>query len=161
MPNSQIEMVVKDDSQHGGWRVCGEFEEDPGGRVHVYVVVRQGDVVACGSDVVTGQEWQFGMTPEGGQLVSGEDQTAIASAVAIARKSSGLEVFTWAQRVRVLPDRKLGDEPPPLDEGTPAASPGGTLAMGHSISSSLAVSEPTSPEAGPGGLSYTAHLRVH
>ena len=125
MPNSQIEMVVQDDSQHGGWRVCGEFEEDPGGRVHVYVVVRQGDVVACGSDVVTGQEWQFGMTPEGGQLVSGEDQTAIASAVAIARKSSGLEVFTWAQRVRVLPDRKLGDEPPPLDEGTPAASPGG------------------------------------
>jgi hypothetical protein len=161
MPNSQIEMVIKDDRQPGGWRVCGEFREDPGGQVDVYVVVRQGDVVARGGDVVTQKEWQFGMTPEGGQLVPGRDKTAIASAVAIARKSSGLEVFTWAQRVRVVKARTPGNEPPPLGDGTPARSPGGTLAMGDSITSSLAVSEPTGPEAGPGGLSYTVDLRVH
>ena len=53
MPNSQIEMVIKDNRQPGGWRVCGEFTEDPGGQVDVYVVVRQGDVVARGGDVVT------------------------------------------------------------------------------------------------------------
>ena len=160
MPNSQIEMVIKDDRQPGGWRVCGEFKEDPGGHVDVYVFVRQGDVVARGGDVVTQKEWQFGMTPKGGQLVAGEDETAIASAVAIARKSSGLEVFTWAQRVHVVTGRTPGDEPPPLGDGTPAGSPG-TLAMGDSISSSLAVSEPTGSEAGPDGLDYTHDLRVH
>jgi|Tabmets5t2r1_1033131.scaffolds.fasta_scaffold24778_2 hypothetical protein len=160
MPNSQIEMVVKDDSQPGGWRVCGEFKEDPGGQVDVYVLVRQGDVVARGGDVVTQKEWQFGMTPKGGQLVAGEDETAIASAVAIARKSSGLEVFTWAQRVPVKTTRIPGNEPPPLGDGTPAESPG-TLAMGDSITSSLAVSEPTGPKAGADRLSYTADLRVH
>ena len=161
MPNSQIEMVVMDDDHPGGWKVCGDFKEDPDGQVDVYVVVRQGNVVARGGDLVSDKAWQFRVTPEGGQLVAGPDKTAIASAVAIAREDhSGLEVFTWAQRVPVLERRTDGNPPTELGDGEPAGHEG-TLAMGDSISSSLAVNEPTGPAAGAGRLSYTHDLRVH
>ena len=146
MPNSQIDMVVKDNSHPGGWTVCGDFKEAPDGQVDVYVVVRQGDVLARGGGPVSGTPWQLPVTPQGGQLVPGEDQTAIASAVAIGREDhSGLEVFTWAQRIPVLPRREDGNPPTELDDGAPAG-PQGT---------SLAVSEPTGPAAAPGQLSYT------
>ena len=161
MPNSQIDMVVKDNSHPGGWTVCGDFKEAPDGQVDVYVVVRQGDVLARGGGPVSGTPWQLPVTPQGGQLVPGMDQTAIASAVAIGREDhSGLEVFTWAQRIPVLKQREDGNPPTELDDGAPAG-PQGTLAKRDSISSSLAVSEPTGPAAAPGQLSYTHDLRVH
>ena len=65
MANSQIEMVVQDDGHPGGWLVCGDLKEAPDGQVDVYLVVRQGDVVARGSDLVSAKEWQFPVTPPG------------------------------------------------------------------------------------------------
>jgi hypothetical protein len=159
MPNSQIEMVVMGDHP-GQWKVCGDFTKRPDGRVDVYVVVRQGDVVAHGHDRVTDQAWQFEVVPEGGQLVAGDGKTAIASAVAIAKDSSGLETFTWAQRVPVQERRTDGNPPTELGVGEPA-EPQGTLAMGDSISSSLAVSEPAGPEAAAGTLSWKHAFKVH
>ena len=160
MPNSQIEMVVRDDIDPGKWKVCGDFKQQPNGRVDVYVVVRQGDVVARGNDRVSDKSWQFEVTPEGGQLVAGDEQTAIASAVAIAQLPSGLETFSWAQRVPVLPARIDGNPPAPISDGEPAESQG-TLAMGDSISSSLAVSEPSGPEAAAGKLSWKHAFHIH
>ena len=162
MPNSQIEMVVKDTSHTSGWRVCGRFKEDPDGPVDVYVVVRQGNVVARGASRESDQRWQFPVTPEGGQLVDGVGQTAIASAVAIARGNpSGLEVFTWAQRIQVVTFRENADPPLPFGDGTPPAEGPAEITMGHSVASSLTVSEPTGPAAGTSQLSYTAKLKVH
>ena len=168
MPNSQIDMVVKDDRQESGddrqergWVVCGRFKEGPDGPVDVYVVVRQGNVVARGVSRESGTPWRFPVTVEGGELDAG-DKTAIASAVAIARANpSGLEVFTWAQRIPALERRTDAPPPTPFGDGTPPAGSPGTLAMGDSIASSLAVSEPTGPKAGTDRLSYTADLRVH
>jgi len=78
MPNSQIDMVVR----HGdGWRVCGDFDKQegrPDQDVDLYVVVRQGDVVA------SRKESRFEVEPEGGDFVVG--QPAIATAVAIAKE---------------------------------------------------------------------------
>jgi hypothetical protein len=161
MANSQIEMVVRDNDHPGGWKVCGDFKEAPAGKVDVYAVVRQGDVVARGGGVVSDKEWDFPVTPEGGQLVAGPGRTAVVSAVAIAQEDpSGLEAFTWAQRVPVVVRRSDGNPPTELSDGA-RAERRGTLAMGDSISSSLAVTEPTGPEAGTGKLSYTHQLRVH
>ena len=162
MPNSQIDMVVMDDGNPDKWVVCGRFQEDPHGQVDVYVVVRQGNVVARGRSRESGEEWRFPVTLEGGQLVHEGGQTAIASAVAIAQGNpSGLEVFTWAQRIRVLEHRFDAPSPLPFGDGTPPAEGPATLAMGHSIASSLTVSEPTSPAASTDQLSYTAHVKVH
>jgi len=151
MPNSQIDMVVR----HGdGWRVCGDFDKQ-GGRpdqdVDLYVVVRQGDVVARGHDVVSiRKEWRFEVEPEGGDFVVG--QPAIATAVAIAKEDpAGLEAFTWAQRVDVLRRRTDGNPDPVFREpGTVAGQ--GELAAGRAISSSLTVKEAGSAAAG-GSLS--------
>jgi hypothetical protein len=162
MPNSQIDMVVKDDQNPGKWVVCGRFKEDPDGQVDVYVVVRQGNVVVRGVSRQSDTPWRFPVTVEGGELDAGDDKTAIASAVAIAQGNpSGLEVFTWVQRIRVLERRTDAPSPTPFGDGTPPAQSGGDLAMGHSVASSLAVSEPTGPAAAPDGLSYTANLKVH
>jgi hypothetical protein len=88
MPNSQIDMVVRDDDGVG-WNVCGDFERQegrPARDVDLYVVVRQGDVVARGHDKVSSsrEDWQFPVKVEGGDLVVGEP--AIATAVAIAKE---------------------------------------------------------------------------
>ena len=160
MPNSQIEMVVRDDKDPRKWKVCGDFEQQPDERVDVFVVVRQGDVVARGNDRTSDKSWQVEVTPEGGQLVPGAGQTAIASAVAIAQLPSGLETFSWAQRVPVQTARIDGNPPAPITDGEPA-EPQGTLAMGDAISSSLAVSEPSGPEAAAGTLSWKHAFHIH
>jgi hypothetical protein len=116
VPNSQIDMVVR----HGdGWRVCGDFDKQegrPDQDVDLYVVVRQGDVVARGHDVVSiRKEWRFEVEPEGGDFVVG--QPAIATAVAIAKEDpAGLEAFTWAQQVPVMQRRTDGNPPPQFAE---------------------------------------------
>jgi hypothetical protein len=51
MPNSQIDMVVRDDDGVR-WNVCGDSQVpterlDP--KIDVYIVVRQGDVIARGT----------------------------------------------------------------------------------------------------------------
>ena len=115
----------------------------------MYVVVRQGDVLARGSGV-SGDPLAAPVTPQGGQLVPGMDQTAIASAVAIGQEDhSGLEVFTWAQRIPVL---KQGGWRPPteLDDGAPAGPPGDARQRGTPSPRPWLSGEPTGPAAAPG-----------
>jgi hypothetical protein len=163
VPNSQIDMVVRDDDRVG-WNVCGDVEQPPGqedGRVDIYVVVRQGGVVARGHRVVSFGSWQFPVVVEGGELVAGPDKTAIASAVAITQEDApGMEAFTWAQRVPVMERRTDGNPPADFGGAEPAGGEG-TLAMGRSISSSLSIRESTGPEAAAGQLSWKHALEVH
>jgi hypothetical protein len=160
MPNSQIDMVVRDDDGVG-WKVCGDFEPQdgrPDRKVDVYVVVRQGDVVARGHQVVPiGESWRFEVVPEGGELEAG--RSAIASAVAIAQEDrSGLEAFTWAQRVDVLEGRTDGNPPPQFAEPETVAAHG-ELAASQAISSSLTVKE-VGAAAGDGSLAWEHALQV-
>jgi hypothetical protein len=158
MPNSQIDMVVRDGN---GWRVCGDFETQagrPDRDVDLYVVVRQGDVVARGHQVVPiREEWQFEVVAEGGDLEVG--QPAIATAVAIAKEDpSGLEAFTWAQQVDVRLQREVDDVEPEF--GPPETVAGhGELAAGHSISSSLTLKK-DGVAAGDGRLVWQHELQI-
>jgi hypothetical protein len=158
MPNSQIDMVVR----HGdGWRVCGDFDKQegrPDQDVDLYVVVRQGDVVARGHDVVSSRkEWRFEVEPEGGDFVVG--QPAIATAVAIAKEDpAGLEAFTWAQQIPVMQRRTDGNPPPQLAEPE-TVSGQGELAAGRSISSSLILKE-GGAAAGDGRLVWQHELQI-
>jgi hypothetical protein len=161
MPNSQIDMVVRDDDGVG-WNVCGDFERQegrPARDVDLYVVVRQGDVVARGHDKVSSsrEDWQFPVKVEGGDLVVGEP--AIATAVAIAKEDpSGLEAFTWAQQVDVRRLRTDGDPEPPFFSPETVAGHG-ELAAGHSISSSLTLTE-AAAAAGDGPLVWEHELQI-
>jgi hypothetical protein len=40
-------------------------------KIYVCVVVRQGDVIARGDDVVSSRSWRFEVKPEGGELEAG------------------------------------------------------------------------------------------
>jgi hypothetical protein len=158
MPNSQIDMVVRD-ADGVRWNVCGDFDVptdrlDP--KVDVYVVVRQGDVVARGHQLVGDKRWRFEVKPEGGELQT--RQSAIVSAVAIAQEDpSGLEAFTWAQRIDVLPARE-DDNPDPVFGPPQAVSGHGELAAGKVISSSLTIT--AGAAAGDGSLSWEHALQV-
>lgn len=159
MPNSQITMVVRGDGGVG-WKVCGGFQvptEQLDPKVYVCVVVRQGDVIAHGDDVVSSRRWQLEVKPEGGEFNVG--RSAIVSAVAIAQQDpSGLEAFTWAQRVAVLQSRTDGN-PDPVFAEPDTVSGQGELAAGHAISSSLTVKE-AGAAAGDTGLSWEHTLQT-
>jgi hypothetical protein len=159
MPNSQIDMVVRDDDGVR-WNVCGDSQVpterlDP--KIDVYVVVRQGDVIARGNEQVSTRSWRFEVKPEGGELRT--DQTAIVSAVAITQEDpSGLEAFTWAQRINVL-SRRTDGNPEPVFGQPETVSGHGELAAGHAISSSLTVKEAGAAAAG-GSLSWEHTLQT-
>jgi len=159
MPNSQITMVVRGDNGVG-WVVCGGFQvstEQLDPKIYVCVVVRQGDVIAHGDKEISTKRWRLEVKPQGGEFNVG--QFAIVSAVAIAQQDpSGLEAFTWAQRVPVLQSRTDGNPDPVFREpGTVAGQ--GELAAGRAISSSLTVKE-AGAAAGDGGLSWKHKLQT-
>jgi len=158
MPNSQIDMVVR----HGdGWRVCGDFDKQegrPDQDVDLYVVVRQGDVVARGHDVVSSRkESRFEVEPEGGRL---RRRAARDRDSGGHRQGgpAGLEAFTWAQQIRVLQRRTDGNPPPQFAERE-TVSGQGELAAGHSISSSLILKE-GGAVAGDGRLVWQHELQI-
>ena len=159
MPNSQIDMVVRDDND-ARWIVCGDFQVpterlDP--KIYVCVLVRQGDVIARGAELVPSRSWQVEVKPEEGELQPG--QSAIVSAVAIAQENpSGLEAFSWAQRVKVL-RRRTDDNPDPVFGQPETVSGEGELAAGHAISSSLTVKD-AGAAAGDGSLSWKHTLQT-
>ena len=159
MPNSQIDMVVRDDDRVR-WNVCGDFQvptEQLDPKIYVCVVVRQGDVIARGDDVVSSRSWRFEVKPAGGELEAG--RPAIVSAVAIAQEDPlGLEAFTWAQRVDVL-ERRTDGNPEPVFGQPETVSGQGELAAGHAISSSLTVKE-AEATAGDGSLSWEHMLQT-
>ena len=159
VPNSQITMVVRGDGGVG-WNVCGGFDVrtehlDP--KIYVCVVVRQGDVIARGDLLVPTKRWRFEVKPEGGEFEVG--RSAIVSAVAIAQEDpSGLEAFTWAQRVDVL-QRRTDGNPDPVFGEPETVSGHGELAAGRPISSSLTVKE-AGAAAGDGSLSWEHTLQT-
>lgn len=150
MPMSQIDMVIL---KPGGstLQVCGGLQRElgnlPGRPAHLYVVVRQGNVIATGngtSEDHPSRRWKLDVhVPEGPttQLQAGP---AIACGVAIVEKNdpAGLESFSWAQQVNIRTDDPLwGEDPPPIDfsEAELAVSAGGKLSAAKAIASSLAI----------------------
>jgi hypothetical protein len=160
VPNSQIEMVVKGDVDgREGWLVCGRIEPGPGRaenrKVGLYVVVRQGDVIARGDSREDFGRWAFEVRPDDGQLTLGP---AIASAVAIVEKEdpTGLETLTWVQRVTVVETRGEPQNPPfPPSELTVTKE--GEVADDRAVSSSLGILE---QPRGPGGFQWEQELEI-
>jgi hypothetical protein len=143
MPMSQIDMVIL---KQGGssLQVCGGLERKDGKEqrpAQLYVVVRQGEVIATGSGMCEygTPRWQLDVhVPEGlpTRLQAG---SAIACGVAIVEEHpAGLEAFSWVQQVEILA-RDPWTDPPPIDFKEPelATSATGQLAAAQAISSSL------------------------
>jgi hypothetical protein len=151
MPMSQIDMVIfKDDPSH--LQVCGDFEPErgrPSSRPEVHVVVRQGDVVAKGHDVVKeDSSWTVVVAAE--QLARFTDaEPAVACGVIIVEQEpGGLESLSWVQEVQIRRgDRAAENRPFVFPAREPVAAPeGGRLPEGRAVSSSLAILKGPDPE---------------
>jgi hypothetical protein len=147
MPMSQIDMVIL---KQGGsaLQVCGGLQRELGnlsGRpAHLYVVVRQGDVIATGdgkSEDHPNKRWKLDVHVPEGRTTQFQAGPAIACGVAIVEKDpAGLESFSWVQEVQVRRGRPWTD-PPPIDFGETklTVSADGDLAAAQAIASSLAI----------------------
>ena len=151
MPMSQIDMVILlNDST---LQVCGGLQREtgnlPGRSAHLYIVVRQGDVIATGDgtskDDGTDRWVVKDVKVQGGPTTQLRAGPAIACGVAIVEKDdpAGLEAFSWAQQVnlRTGVDPEWIEDPPPIDfgEGELVVSAGGKLGAAQAIASSLAI----------------------
>lgn len=147
MPISQIDMVILLD--HSTLQVCGGLQREignlPGRPAHLYVVVRQGGVIATdegtSKDDGTGR-WVLDNVKVQDPTTQLRAGPAIACGVAIVEKNdpAGLEAFSWAQQVNI----REGDpwvDPPPIDFGEAelVVSAGGKLGAAQAIASSLAI----------------------
>jgi hypothetical protein len=148
MPMSQIDMVILLDGST--LQVCGGLERVtgnlPGRPAYLYVVVRQGDVIAIqngtSKDDGTGRWVLEEVKVQGDPTTPLRAGPAIACGVAIVEKDdpAGLEAFSWAQQVNI----REGDpwvDPPPIDFGEAelVVSAGGKLGAAQAIASSLAI----------------------
>jgi hypothetical protein len=146
MPLSQIDMVVLlDDSK---LQVCGGLQREignlPGRPAHLYVVVRQGDVIATGNGTSEDDgtdRWVLKI--QGGPTTQLRAGPAIACGVAIVEKDpAGLEAFSWAQQVDILAqDPSPGWDPQPIVFRDPQQvfSKQGQLDAAQAIASSLTI----------------------
>ena len=153
MPLSQIDMVIL--LNGSTLRVCGGLQREignlPGRPAHLYVVVRQGDVIATGNrtseDDGTNRWVMKDVKVQGGPTTQLRAGPAIACGVAIVEKDdpAGLESFSWAQQVNIRTHDPLYDpsweNPPPIDfsEAELAVSAGGKLGAAQAVASSLAI----------------------
>jgi hypothetical protein len=146
MPMSQIDMVALIDNSI--LQVCGGLQREipgnlPGRPAYLYIVVRQGGVVATlnGTSKDDGtQRWVLKV--QGGPATQLRAGPAIACGVAIVEKDdpAGLEAFSWVQEVhirRTTPWTTL----PPIDfsKAELVVSAHGKLAAAQAIASSLAI----------------------
>jgi hypothetical protein len=147
MPLSQIDMVVLlDDSK---LQVCGGLQPEianlPGRPAHLYVVVRQGDVIATGPGTCDygNPRWKLNVNVPQGPTTHLEAGPALACGVAIVEKDpAGLEAFSWAQQVDILAqDPSPGWDPRPIVFRDPQQvfSKQGQLDAAQAIASSLTV----------------------
>ena len=147
MPNSQIDMVIL--LNGSTLQVCGGLERETGkptGRpAHLYVVVRQGDVIATGNGTSEDDgtnRWVLEVKVQGDPTTQLRAGPAIACGVAIVEKNdpAGLEAFSWAQQVNIRTGEPWVD-PPPIDfgEAEPVVSESGKLGTAQAIASSLAI----------------------
>jgi hypothetical protein len=147
MPMSQIDMVILLDSST--LQVCGGLQRElgnlPGRPAYLYIVVRQGDVVATGngkSEDNLNKRWKLNVHVPEGHTTQLQAGPAIACGVAIVEKDdpAGLESFSWVQEVQVRRGRPWTD-PPPIDfsEAKLTVSADGNLAAAQAIASSLAI----------------------
>lgn len=153
MPISQIDMVILLDGST--LQVCGGLQREsgkiPGRPAYLYVVVRQGDVIATGNGTSPDDgtdRWKVkDVQVQGGPTTQLRAGPAIACGVAIVEKDDqaglGLEAFSWAQQVNIRAgvDPEWIEDPPPIDfgEGELVVSEGGKLGAAQAIASSLAI----------------------
>jgi hypothetical protein len=159
MSISQIDMVevlVGPHDGHQSLQVCGNLEQGggaaaPPSKPHSFlVVVRQGGSVAAlqgGAEAFTPEtgRWEFTGTPEpGGHFEN--NRPAVASAVVVLEcEPAGLETLSWVQPVEIV----LGAEGQgakrtqvvAFDPKLLAQPPARPLEIGHSVSSSLAITQ--------------------
>lgn len=166
MPMSQIDMVILlDDST---LQVCGGLEREsdkvPGRAARLYVVVRQGDIVATGDGTAEDDgsgRWKVPevKVPEG--VTSGlQTGPALACGVAIVEKDQGgLEAFNWVQQVEIRTGdpSTWGEVLPPINFPNPqhVFPEQGQLDAAQAIASSLTVA----PSEG-GNYSWTQELEI-
>jgi len=168
MPMSQIDMVILlDDSR---LQVCGglkrESDKEPGRAARLFVVVRQGDVIASGegtceynqNDKNTRWKLEDVKVPQGlsSRLQAGP---ALACGVAIVEKyPEGLEAFSWVQQVKIrTDDPSWGVDPPLINFPDPQQvfPEQGQLNAAQAIASSLTVT----PSDG-GNYRWTQELEI-
>jgi hypothetical protein len=148
MPLSQIDMVILLDEPK--LQVCGGLQREEQGKEHrparLYVVVRQGDVIATGSGTCDygSKRWKVDVRVPQSRRTGLQAGPAIACGVAIVEEDpAGLEAFSWVQQVNILTEDRVWDqqEPPPIDFGDPkqAFSEQGQLNANQAIASSLTV----------------------
>jgi hypothetical protein len=149
MPLSQIDMVIL---KEGGSKlqVCGglqrESDKEPDRAARLYVVIRQGDVIATGPGTCdyTSVRWKLNISVPEGPPTRLQAGPALACGVAIVEKYlAGLEAFSWAQQVDILaqdPTSGWGD-PDPIDFPIPqqVVSKQGQLDAAQAIASSLTI----------------------
>ena len=108
MPLSQIDMVVL--LNGSTLRVCGGLKRDQQGKeerpARLYVVVRQGDIVATGPGTCPYEKkrWKLEVLVPEGRTTGLQTGPAIACGVAIVEEDpAGLEAFSWVQQVTIEP----------------------------------------------------------
>jgi len=149
MPLSQIDMVVLE-QDGSSLEVCGGLERGdgkvPGRSARLYVVVRQGDVIATGEGICKddgSKRWQVDVkVPEDLTAQPLKPGPAMACGVAIVEEApAGLEAFSWAQQVEILPSgaERPKENPIPFPDPELAVSARGQLATDRTVSSSLTV----------------------
>jgi hypothetical protein len=176
MPMSQIDMVILLDDTNKWLQVCGGLKREPdrvpGRAARLYVVVRQGDVIATGEGTCEYDEhakntrWVLDDVKVPDDIKVPDDLTtqrlqvgsALACGVAIVEKDhpAGLEVFSWVQEVHVRTGSPWTN-PPPIDfsEAELAVSAHGKLDAAEAIASSLAIR----PSDG-GGYRWTCEIET-
>jgi len=159
MPNSQIDMVVRDDDGVR-WNVCGDFQvptEQLDPKIYVCVVVRQGDVIARGDDVVSSRSWRFEVKPEGGRARSraARDRVSGGHRPGGPIGPGGVHLGPAGRRPAAQDRRQPRTRVRPARDSLRS----GELAAGHAISSSLTVKE-AEATAGDGSLSWEHMLQT-
>jgi hypothetical protein len=132
----------------GTLQVCGPLELETGdssGDANIFAVVRQDNLVAAGSDTITGPRWGIHVhEPTGQPFRTGP---AVASVTITLRKENprGLETLSWVQPVKIKSPRQA-----PAAGATSALAsskvgePQGDGLTGQSVASSLAIrNQPT------------------
>ena len=150
MPMSQIDMVSLKDDSNRRLQVCGGLQRDQSGKVpgraaRLYVVVRQGDVIATGDGTCKDDEsrrWVLDDVKVPDDLTTQRLQVgpAIACGVAIVEEAAGgLEAFSWVQQVDILGETWVAPPPIAFREPQQVVSEQGQLAAAQAIESSLTI----------------------
>jgi hypothetical protein len=137
----------------GTLQVCGPLELETGdssGDANIFAVVRQDNLVAAGSDTITGPRWGIHVhEPTGQPFHTGH---AVASVTITLRKEDppGLETLSWVQPVKIEgPRQPPAAGSPPAFDGSMLIAPHGDQLTGQSVAASLAIRSQATAELEP------------